>query len=69
MAMNDVWMLELRKYEWQLEEDLSIFVKAEDCSEVLRILEAKGWKCVKRIYGLTTPEAATVMFDASDPRC
>jgi len=67
--MNDVLVIELYKYDWQLDADLNIFVKAEDWSEILQILEAKGWKCALRVYGLTTPEAATAMFDANDPRC
>lgn len=67
--MKDVLVIELRKSAHQLEEDLCIFVKAEDWSEILQILEAKGWNCILRIYGLTTPEAATAMFDANDPRC
>ena len=73
--MKDVLVIELRKSAHQLEEDLCIFVKAEigliaaDWSEILQILEAKGWNCILRIYGLTTPEAATAMFDANDLRC
>lgn len=64
-----VGVVELRKLARQLEEDLCIFVRIEDYSEILRILEAKGWNCTLRIYGLTTPEAATAMFDVTDPRC
>ena len=67
--MTSVCVIEMRKSAHQAEEDFCIFVKAADCAVIMKILEAKGWKCTLRIYGLTTPEAATGMFDANDPRC